>query len=86
MQTDLVQGLMVLLIGMTSVFVILSLIVIAGNLLINVVNKFALKEGDTAVETSNPEDLVVIASIVHKLTKGKGQVLSITHKDEGKKR
>lgn len=84
MQTDLIQGLIVLLIGMTSVFVILSLIVIAGNLLINVVNRLASKDTADALETSNPEDLVVIASIVHKLTEGKGQVLSITHKEEGK--
>lgn len=81
MQADLSQGLIVLLIGMASVFAILSLIVVAGRMLIYAVNK-AVVSAETLLDSeATPEEVVVIASVVHQLTGGKGQVLNISSKE-----
>ena len=76
-------GLMLMLVGMCTVFVILLIIIWLSTLLIKAVNKFALPEEEVkrkpAVATvSLEEDSVKAINIaVEKLTGGKGKVMKI---------
>lgn len=71
-------------VGMITVFVILALVVIIGNLIIIVVNKYIGEEirplaktlGSSDDEIS-PKKLAVIASAVNVVTKGTGHVVNV---------
>ena len=73
-------ALMLLAVGMITVFVILSLVVISGNLLIRFINKFfpaTFKESlITATEVSSRK-IAAIVGIVDMLTAGKGKISKI---------
>jgi oxaloacetate decarboxylase gamma subunit len=81
METTLTNGLTLLLIGMSTVFFILSIIVLVGNLLIYSTNKWAVQ--DIAIEKPNlnkdsGKHIAVITSVVSHLTSGKGKIDTIT--------
>ena len=81
MQNDLIQGLIVMGVGMSTVFAILSIIVVLGKWLIQFLNRYYRpKPVKTPVTgaTQDGDDIVVIASIVHQITKGRGQVVNIS--------
>jgi oxaloacetate decarboxylase gamma subunit len=80
MEPTLANGLSLLLIGMGTVFFILSIIVLTGNLLIYFTNKIenpatlTLKEN---VITQNGKHIAAITSVVMTITEGKGKIDSI---------
>jgi len=83
------QALLVLLVGMITVFVILSLVVITGQSLIKFVNKYFPGEKKLATTNSKPapvfydEDniskskMVAIIAAVEAVTNGKGKINKI---------
>lgn len=79
MQSDLVQGLIIMAVGMTTVFALLSLIVLSGRWLILILNR-SYKPEPLPVKSTTPheDELVIISSIVHHVTQGKGQIISIS--------
>lgn len=89
MQSDLIQGLIILGVGMTTVFAILSIIVLAGRALIYFLNRFHSNYDSTKSTSSvdNDEEIAIIAAVVHQVTKGRGQVVNIskpiTHQNNG---
>lgn len=80
-----------LVIGMITVFVILSLVVLSGNILIFIVNKYfptdRVKYAFDAISEKPPvahKILTVILTAIEIYTQGKGKVTSIEKTDEGK--
>lgn len=76
------EALKLMLTGMSTVFFILIMVVVLGNLIIRLTNKFALEP--IATETPNhskpkiePSKLAAIISAVEITTKGQGKVTSI---------
>lgn len=71
-------------VGMVTVFIILALVVIIGNLIIRFVNKYigedskplSINSGTTGVEV-NPKKLAAIISAVNIVTKGTGRVTDV---------
>lgn len=78
---------MLLAIGMITVFTILALIVIFGNILISLVNKFIPEEKISKVVNRvtqvaiDPRKMAAIVSAVDVVTEGKAKVTSITKAD-----
>ena len=73
---------LVLGVGMITVFTILFLVVLSGQVLIKVVNRFAGNPGKIAtkaVQTKSiaPKKLAAILASVELITQGQGSVLSI---------
>ena len=71
-------------VGMITVFVILALVVILGNLIIRAINRYmpeiqkvSAKIADTAITGINPKKMAVIASAVNKVTNGAGRATKI---------
>ena len=83
MESNISNALVLLAIGMITVFLILALVVISGNILIKLVNKYTpepakkfLRNYRSATVTA-PETLAVIATAVKTVTAGHGKVESI---------
>ena len=74
MGSDLPAAFSLLSIGMITVFVVLFLVVITGNILIRIVNK--LNYSVTGDDIS-PEKIAAISSAIETITKGKGLVTKI---------
>lgn len=76
-------ALMLMAVGMITVFLILALIVTLGNILIRVVNKYFPEEViGKAFDVSDsgsiePKKLAAITAVVHIATRGKGNVKEI---------
>lgn len=81
------EALMLMGVGLATVFVVLLLVIGFGNLLINVVNKIAPEEEKkaapataakaAAVAAVDPQVQQAIAKAVDQITAGKGQVVKI---------
>ncbi len=76
------EAVKLMLTGMSTVFLILVIVVILGNLIILLTNKFSVKivsqpEQKNDKQTIDPQKLAVIISAVETVTGGKGQVTSI---------
>ena len=84
MEEGLSTALMLLAVGMITVFTILALIVVFGNGLITLVNKFIPEEKVSKVFSSlsdramDPRKMAAIVSAVDVVTEGKAKVTSIT--------
>lgn len=84
MEEGLSTAVMLLAVGMITVFTILALIVIFGNLLITLVNKFIPEEkvnkvmGSFALGAIDSRKMAAIVSAVDVVTEGKAKVTSIT--------
>ena len=83
-------ALTILLVGMTSVFVVLSLVVLTGRVIISVTNRWAPApekvkgKPTTSSPSSKPVSnnaLAAISAVVDFLTAGKGQVGSVKKVD-----
>lgn len=78
---------MLLAVGMITVFTILALIVIFGNILISLVNKYIPEEKVSKVVSRvaqvaiDPRKMAAIVSAVDVVTEGKAKVTSITKAD-----
>ena len=82
--TDFGMALQLMGIGMITVFIILSLVVLIGNLIIRFVNKYLPEEISRKVESVagktaafNPRKMAAIVSAVKITTGGRGQVSKI---------
>lgn len=71
-------------VGMVTVFLILSLVVILGNLIIRFVNRFipeiqkvSAQISDSAKAEIHPNKMAAIVSAVNKVTKGTGRVTRV---------
>ena len=81
---DMGVALELLGVGMVTVFTILALVVILGNLIIRFVNRFipeiekvSARAGQTVSYEISQKKMAVIVSAVNKLTKGTGRVNKI---------
>jgi oxaloacetate decarboxylase gamma subunit len=90
MNEGLGTALMLLAVGMITVFTILALIVIFGNILISLVNKFVPEEKISKVVkvvervtqgAIDPRKMAAIVSAVDVVTDGNAKVTSITKAD-----
>ena len=85
METNISNAFVLLVIGMTTVFLILSLVVIAGNLLIKVVNRYSVEEvvhnKFESARAIQPEILAAITAVVDTVTQGNGVVEHIEKLD-----
>lgn len=82
--SDLGLALQMLGVGMITVFIILSLVVFIGNLIIRFVNKYFPEEVSKKVQQAasqatglNPKKVAAIVSAVKTVTEGKGHVSRI---------
>lgn len=88
MESSISNALQLLAIGMITVFLILALVVVSGNLLIKIVNKYApeptkkLKRATRVVTGPAPEVIAAIAAVVETVTGGNGKVDSIQKLDK----
>ena len=81
------QGLTILAVGMITVFVVLGLVVLSGQLLIKLSNRFykepKITFSPSLIETNDnpyeiaPQEIAVITAAVKVVTQGKGNVISI---------
>lgn len=82
------DALVLLAIGMITVFLILALVVVCGNLLIKIINKYApepskkiTRASRTATGTA-PEVVAAITAVVEAVTSGSGRIQSIEKIDK----
>lgn len=71
-------------VGMITVFIILALVVVIGNLIIRFVNKYIPEEVAKVIPVAvnqknglNPKTMAAIVSAVNSITSGKGKVSKI---------
>ena len=82
MTTSISSALTLLLVGMITVFVVLLLVVVTGNILIRIVNKFfPLISGGDQMSGISPQKIAAVTAAVETVTKGKGQIISIEKKE-----
>lgn len=79
------EALSLLLIGMITVFIILGLVVVIGNLVIRLTNRFIPvaaqpDEPEASGGKVHPKKLAVIAAVVDIVTNGRGAVAHIDKK------
>lgn len=85
MTPQLAEAIKLMIVGMSTVFVILIIVIQLGKLLICVVNKVAPEEAQTAPKTAKPQSaqpidattLAVINQAVAQITNGKGRVSAV---------
>ncbi len=78
MENEISQALTLLGVGMITVFVVLSLVVVVGNLLIRIVNRIAPLQDVISKEAAiSNSKIAAITSAVELLTKGKGRITKI---------
>ena len=70
-------GLMLMVVGMATVFVILLIVIYLSKYLITVVNKVAPEETPKKAPTADTGAMDAIKAAVEILTAGKGQVIKI---------
>ncbi len=77
-------GLELMVVGMTTVFLILLIVIFGGKLLIQVVNRIAPEEVQKAKKTvaaqsgnADPTAVAVLSEVVKQLTQGKGHITSV---------
>ena len=77
------EALKLMLTGMSTVFFILIMVVVLGNVIIRITNRFAVAvvgqsgAAATSQQEINPSKLAAIVSAVEITTKGKGSVTSV---------
>jgi len=77
METTLSNAFLLLGIGMITVFVVLSIVVLCGSLLITIINKYApdpVKESKLITPLVSNKEIAVITAVVDHVTKGKGKI------------
>ena len=75
-------GIQLMIVGMTTVFLILLIVIWGGKLLIKAVNQFAPEEsaapkkGSDAPATVDSTTMTVLQQVVSQITGGKGKIVS----------
>ena len=82
---NLNEALSLLAVGMIMVFIILSLVVVIGNVVIRLTNRYVpviqkTDDGGVNAKSTHPKKLAVIAAVVDLITQGEGRVDSIQKK------
>lgn len=82
MSEDLSTALVLLGVGMITVFLVLSLVVIVGHLLISFVNRFlppaiVVDKNRNKSPEIRPSQIAAITAAVEVFTRGKGRIVSI---------
>lgn len=82
---NLNEALSLLAVGMIMVFIILSLVVVIGNVVIRLTNRYVAvmqktDDGGVSAKSTHPKKLAVIAAVVDLITQGEGRVDSIQKK------
>ena len=78
MENEISQALTLLGIGMITVFVVLSLVVVVGNVLIRMVNRWAPVQKLSPPTSGNSNaKIAAITSAVALITRGKGRITKI---------
>ena len=80
METTVSNAFLLLGIGMITVFFVLFFVVLSGQLLISLVNKYApdpIKESNLTLPLISNKEIAVITAVVDHVTRGKGKVESI---------
>lgn len=82
---NLNEALSLLMVGMIMVFTILSLVVVIGNIVIQLTNRYLPEmqkpdQGGVATKRTHPKKLAAIAAVVDMITQGKGRVDSVQKK------
>ncbi|MCB0661162.1 MAG: OadG family protein [Saprospiraceae bacterium] len=88
MENNIQSALILLVVGMLTVFLILTLVVVTGNVLIRLVNRFATEEVKAVKKKVaaglqkqlNPKTLAAITAAVEIATGGKGKIVKIEKK------
>jgi oxaloacetate decarboxylase gamma subunit len=88
MENNIQSAFVLLLVGMTTVFIILTLVVVTGKVLIRLVNRFAAEEvkavkkrlATGAKGQISPKTLVALSVAVEIATRGKGKIMKIEKK------
>lgn len=77
-------GFELMVVGMTTVFLILLIVIFGGKLLIQVVNRIAPEEVQKAKQaaaaqsgSADPTTMAVLSEVVKQLTQGKGHITSV---------
>jgi len=81
MESNISNAFLLLGIGMVTVFIVLTLVVLCGSLLINLVNKYApepVKKVKLIKPLISNKEIAVMTAVVDHITLGKGKVESIT--------
>lgn len=80
MESNLPNAFLLLGIGMITVFVVLLLVVVCGNLLIKIVNKYApepIAKKKLIKPLISNKEIAVLSAVVEHVTLGKGKIESI---------
>jgi len=83
MESTIPNALQLLAVGMITVFIILALVVLSGNILIKIVNKYApeptkkFTRSTRAATGTAPEVVAAITAVVETVTGGYGKIESI---------
>ena len=80
MESTVSNALLLLGIGMLTVFAVLLIVVISGHLLIWVINKYApetIKDTGLIKPLISNKEIAALSAVVDHLTKGKGKINSI---------
>ncbi|MEM9546853.1 MAG: OadG family protein [Bacteroidota bacterium] len=80
MESTVSNAFLLLGIGMITVFVVLSIVVFSGSLLISIINKYApepVKEPRLIKPLVSNKQVAVLTAVVEYVTKGKGKIESI---------
>jgi oxaloacetate decarboxylase gamma subunit len=79
MEANIETSFRLILIGMSTVFVILLLVVLSSKVLINVVNRIVSKKTKLVnlPDKIDPSMVAAIVTSVHTVTQGKGAIISI---------
>jgi oxaloacetate decarboxylase gamma subunit len=88
MENNIQSALTLLLVGMSTVFIILTLVVITGKVLIRLVNRFATEEVKAVKrkvvagiqDQMSPKTLAALTAAVEVATGGKGKIVKIEKK------
>ena len=77
--SDFGLGVMLMCVGMVSVFVILLIVIFGGELLIRIINKIAPEAvAKASAQGEDPTVKAVLQEAVAQLTGGRGQIVKIT--------
>ncbi len=79
------EALSLLVVGMVMVFIILFLVVLIGNAVVLLTNRYLpevqkIDDGGEALKGANPKKLAAIAAVVDLITRGEGRVNSVQKK------
>lgn len=79
------EALSLLIVGMIMVFLILFLVVIVGNVVVQITNRYLPEvqktdEGDGGLQGASPKKIAVLAAVVDLITQGEGRIDKIQKK------